>query len=146
MLGGGKGLAPVSDLTYLIRHLRDAGGQVQAAPVLTRGVVPRRLKPEIAHRLVGLHAAVVAAQVFRGEFRALDPLPGEELCADLGQVLVSGFGGAMAGDAAPQILMVQGQPLDFDAAEHHGSNAAVADGQAFHPFARRLVEPEYVCR
>jgi len=65
--------------------------------------VAGRIDGQVADRLIRLHAAVLATEMLHGKRGAFHPVAVQQQLPDLGQILMLGFGGAIARDAAPEV-------------------------------------------
>ena len=156
--GRGEDLARVGDALHGVGHARDAGREIELARVALDDrahVAPARrprvgrarrrrigLDQEVGERLVRLEALRATEEVALGERRGFGVPAGKEQAPHLGQVRQRVGTGRIAREAVPEGVVVQRQPLLFDAAEDHRAEVPVAHGQRLEPLAGRAVVPQ----
>ena len=127
MLGRCKHFALKICLALLICSGGDAGRQVQRPGVLFI-CLTRAPQHQVAHRLVGLNAPLMPAEMLDRESRRFLPLPRHKLRADFRQMLMFRLRCAMARHTTPQILMIERQTLARHAAENHRADLYLLTG------------------
>jgi hypothetical protein len=139
--GRGVYLALVPGLLDAVAGARDPRVEVEFAPVVGGVPVPRQQQVQVTQRLVAAYQSL-GHELLLHQLLALAVVAGEQQCAGLGKPLLGSFPVARDRAACPQRVDVQLQPFVLEAAEHHGAESAVADGQGLVPVGRRIAVPE----
>ena len=128
-----------------VPHVVDAVAQtghrrvdVELETVVGRRAFVLERHPEIAQRLIGLEPERLPHRVFLGNRVGLHGHAGEQQAANFREVLQRVGVVRVARSAHPQRVLVQLNPLGGDVAEHHRTEAAVAERQRLVPFAGRM--------
>ena len=115
---------------------------LQPLPVFSH-LAGARPNPQVTHRLVRIEV-IAAVEDFAGQLRALEGLPIQEQRPDLVDAVRGALDGLVALDAAPKLLVVEGDAFVGRATVDHGADRARADGDGFLELRGRPVEPEGV--
>lgn len=121
---------------------RDGAGEVEAAPVALHALQAGEVEQQVTGAAEGHLLDGLAHQRFGNQVVGLLPALLGYQAAHLGQGLAEPRVVCDVGPAAVEGVDVELQPLLGRAAENHGAQAAVADGQGLDPGAGGLVVPE----
>ena len=97
---------------------------------------------EVPERLVGFLPERNAHEAFHGQILGLGLLAGPQQSTEFTEILVGALVGVVVRSALPDGIFVELDALLGDAAEYHGAESALTDGERFGPLGGGFVVPE----
>ena len=136
----GERFAVVGHVANVICHVRDRGVQIQFAAIIGEALMPRKMKSQIAKRLIRLLANRIGKKFLANDRRDFLFLLLKHKLADLIEHVTRTVANIIVRLAGPECVFVELNPLIDHAAEDLGAHVAVADGE------RLLIFPLARCR
>jgi len=140
--GTGEHLAGERGVAAAEGRARDGRIEIEVAPVVAHLGDLAEVEPQVAEGLVAPGCDAGAHDLALHEGLALGVLAVEDELAGLLDRVPGALAIALDGMASPQGVLVELDVLAADAAEHHGAQPPVADGQGLGPLACRLAIPQ----